>query len=307
MLASGTPLSAPPGSCEQPSEIASLLQRTAEVSAHLDPATAPSGYGHPSWLASCRSIYLDVGSNIGVQVRKLFEPGLYPTAPVLTLFEKHFGSPAERCAPAAVSGICALGIEANPDQQNRLRQIETAYTAKGWHVHFYPVAVAYDDGVVTFQNSAFTGRNGDVDDSAHISTLLEKSSNQVNVTAVDFGAFIKSLPPRSVRLMKMDVEGAEWDSLASMDKHGAMCSEHVEEAFIETHDTASRVPDLQPRHWHDNQTFTAIQALLARQSCSEGTLSISELDDETYADDHNGDNEFGDWSECQSESVDAVS
>jgi len=35
--------------------------------------------------------YLDVGSNIGVQVRKLFEPELYPDAKeMITLFDELF-------------------------------------------------------------------------------------------------------------------------------------------------------------------------------------------------------------------------
>ena len=39
----------------------------------------------------CGHVYLDIGSNRGVQVRKLFEPQRYPGAPVLQLFEQLFG------------------------------------------------------------------------------------------------------------------------------------------------------------------------------------------------------------------------
>merc|ERR1711959_94768 len=39
----------------------------------------------------CTQIYLDIGSNVGVQVRKLFEPHLYPEASVLPIFDKVFG------------------------------------------------------------------------------------------------------------------------------------------------------------------------------------------------------------------------
>lgn len=33
-------------------------------------------------LNGCRHVYIDVGSNMGVQIRKLFEPERYPKAEV---------------------------------------------------------------------------------------------------------------------------------------------------------------------------------------------------------------------------------
>ena len=54
----------------------------------------------------CSHAYLDVGSNIGVQLRKLFEPHKYRGASVLPVFDQHFGSePSARCR------VCAIGIE----------------------------------------------------------------------------------------------------------------------------------------------------------------------------------------------------
>ena len=47
-------------------------------------------------LDGCYHVYLDVGSNIGVQVRKLYEPELYPKANVHVIFNSRFGSILER-------------------------------------------------------------------------------------------------------------------------------------------------------------------------------------------------------------------
>ena len=44
-----------------------------------------------NFLDGCYHVYLDVGSNIGVQVRKLFQPKEYPNAPALEVFKKSFG------------------------------------------------------------------------------------------------------------------------------------------------------------------------------------------------------------------------
>ena len=42
-------------------------------------------------LDGCYHVYLDVGSNIGVQVRKLFQPEEYSEAAALEVFQKTFG------------------------------------------------------------------------------------------------------------------------------------------------------------------------------------------------------------------------
>ena len=47
----------------------------------------------PNFLNGCRHVYLDVGSNVGVQVRKLFQPELYDKAPIIPAFRTNFGDP----------------------------------------------------------------------------------------------------------------------------------------------------------------------------------------------------------------------
>ena len=41
-------------------------------------------------------MFLDLGSNRGLQVRKLYEPETFPLAPVLPLYQKYFGKPEDR-------------------------------------------------------------------------------------------------------------------------------------------------------------------------------------------------------------------
>lgn len=63
----------------------------------------------------CTHAYLDVGSNIGVQLRKLYEPRKYRGASVLPIFDAHFG--ADRCR------VCAIGVEVYDGRtRHRLRQ-----------------------------------------------------------------------------------------------------------------------------------------------------------------------------------------
>ena len=50
----------------------------------------------PNILDNCYHVYLDVGTNLGIQIRKLFEPEKYPEAKVLPFFESTFGTITER-------------------------------------------------------------------------------------------------------------------------------------------------------------------------------------------------------------------
>jgi hypothetical protein len=113
-------------------------------------------------LASrCSKAYLDIGSNIGVQIRKLYEPSKYagkdplmrelarkfdlleePTAkekragvvkgqafwnttsPVLPIFDDFFGK-ASRCQ------VCAIGVEPNPKHTSRLLELQRALRKAG--------------------------------------------------------------------------------------------------------------------------------------------------------------------------------
>jgi len=103
----------------------------------------------------CRHVYLDVGSNIGVQVRKLFEPHKYLDTPdrdyrhvrrgaagmkvhlvrTLRVWDEHFG-PAPRC------NVCAIGLEPNPSHRARLQEVQRRLRAAGAGVLFFEAAAS---------------------------------------------------------------------------------------------------------------------------------------------------------------------
>ena len=70
-----------------------------------------------TFLDGCRFVYLDVGTNIGVQIRKLFEPELYPNAKIHKIFDRYFGDMKQRIR----SGVCAVGFEPNPNHTSYLQ------------------------------------------------------------------------------------------------------------------------------------------------------------------------------------------
>lgn len=184
-------------------------------------------------LSGCCHVYLDVGSNIGVQIRKLFEPTKYPGYKVASTFNKHFGA----LGSSRQKNVCALGLEANPRHAPRLAEIAAAYNARGWRTHFLaPVAASVANGKVTFypgpvdHDSGGGGRGGNATQWWG-STVANKynrekgSAPPVTVPRVNLADLVQRsilgrakpagcTSPRVV--MKIDIEGGEFDVLPHM-------------------------------------------------------------------------------------------
>ena len=87
---------------------------------------------NPNPLDGCLHVYLDVGSNRGIQVRKLFEPNLFPRSRTfLNLIDKYFGERRNS------SQVCAVGFEPNPVHEDHLLQTAAAYDKCGWRALFH--------------------------------------------------------------------------------------------------------------------------------------------------------------------------
>jgi len=236
----------------------------------------------------CWAVYLDVGSNIGVQVRKLFEGEKYPKARVLPYFARHFGTPSERRQPGRV---CAFGFEANPARVERLRALETCYNSLGWRVHFIaPRAVLNsDEETIQFHlDRAELNQGQNLAASMFVNRWTKKVSDVRTVTTMHLGKFIMEeiagrLIPEGYTepgpvFAKIDIEGAEYQTFGGLITSGALCE--VQEASVEFHPSFIP-PDKQ-------ETFFALQKMvesLADMSKSHTgckTMKMNALDDESY-------------------------
>lgn len=181
----------------------------------------------------CQHVYFDLGSNMGVQVRKIFEPrkferippnpddGTKVRAPALAHFDSVFGSDRD--------SVCVVGVEPNPHYKKSLDDTERVYNARGWRTIFLRLAVSNVDG----DNITFFS------DPEHMGSSLYKWHEGMpflTVATVDMALFIdnflKHHNPTSVA-MKVDIEGAEYAFLPRMLQLGAFC--RVSVAFIEFH------------------------------------------------------------------------
>ncbi|XP_052791352.1 uncharacterized protein LOC128225413 [Mya arenaria] len=222
----------------------------------------------------CRYVYLDLGSNKGVQIRKLFEPALYPGAEILPYFDKIFGNVDHRRKYA-----CAFGFEANPRHFSRLKYIENAYRRKGFRVTFYNNAVSNEQNKNV---TIYSETNFDLDWGAGILDVAihdKENMTRYEVPTVDIVKFInkeiKPLNPKAV-FVKMDIEGSEYTVLPHMVKNKVLCKNVLSSMVVEMHGWAKK----QMKSKLDLKT---LRQMMRKQMCAP--TEIVPVDDESYKDD----------------------
>ncbi|CAF0951545.1 unnamed protein product [Adineta steineri] len=150
-----------------------------------------------NFLDGCRYIYIDMGTNIGVQIRKLYEPQLYPNASVVPLFKRIFGKHTKE--------VCSVGFEANPIHSNYLKEFEK-YCLK----HFY---IQSNNKFYNYWDS---------------SLLPNSNKTKISVTTIDIASWFKNIVLTrnisSTIMMKTDIEQHDSIVLTSLIFSGVYCS-----------------------------------------------------------------------------------
>jgi len=187
----------------------------------------------------------------------LYEPHLFPLAPILPLYERYFGVPEER----KLQEICSAAFEPNPKHAQHLLDLAASYKTCGVKVLvFNNTGVGHQDTTSRFAPfNTLLGHEVGQDASARL--ILEGESVEEfmkthfhevveieTVEVVRFAKFItdvvatRKLPtsagvttPRVV--IKADIEGAELKIIPDMVVTGAFG--HVDNLHMEWHGNAS--------------------------------------------------------------------
>ena len=264
-----------------------------------------------NFFDGCHHVYLDVGSNIGVQIRKLFEPERYPDAPIHSYFNQNFGTVDERKSSHSghASFLCAIGFEPNPRHAEYLKQIEKSYNECGWKVKFMTNSGVSDhNGIGTFysnleleklmawkanelaggilpptiiKNAKNHSNDDKVLNSKNISVmrLSDFLINMVGKRKIPVPFFYNS-PPRVV--MKMDIEGSEVDVIPDLIYSGGL--QYINTLMIEWHERMQKFQEIKI----STKILQIIIDSLSKHSenirnlSSKYDFNLVELDDETY-------------------------
>jgi len=225
---------------------------SAQLANHLtqkeedEPPTDAVEWKAPSMMSldGCKSLYLDLGSNRGGNIRALYQESSFVGGRKMTLKPKYkqfmaeLGNAADRAKAFNESGLCAIAFEGNPAFRDQHVGIETAYNAYGWKVQFMSPAIVLDkEGSMTFWTGGGTG--------AGSSVVHRKDKEHVphTVPALDFPKLVEDyiVPARKNGelkkvIMHMDVESAEYLILPKLAQGEGLCQESgIDKVIIEWH------------------------------------------------------------------------
>jgi hypothetical protein len=220
-----------------------------------------------------------------VQLRKLYDPWQFPSAPVLGLFDATYGPNR--------SGVCAIGVEANPAHTPYLNSLNAYFQRKGYQAVVLTETAA---SVKTGQLSFYLDHGSPVEWGASLASgdwqgkSSEQSENEALVWSWHFPVFLAEVvrpmlmqdqqrigrrPPTG---LKLDVEGEEYALLPSLIISGALCD--LSMAYVETHELKFR----SDAGTAVNMTINEIEDVFKRMRRAHAACEVNytHLDDETY-------------------------
>jgi hypothetical protein len=245
----------------------------------------------------CYNVFVDVGANIGVHTRFMYEPLKYPKADSASIFNTHFGTGNERDN----RDFCAFGFEPNPEHKQRHLKLQAVYKAMGWK--YYPIIAGVSDQA---GNLTFYHMNDEAQKEWGFNAIQPQVGGEekdlVTVPVVRLAEFLmdeirdREMPstvygkyPRGPRvIMKMDIEGMEYVTLPDLVASGALCTT-VDFCFGEFHSHDYFFPmnrtethgGLYLKNAKQALEFSAelVRVLHSAQNCK---TEYSTLDDESY-------------------------
>jgi len=182
----------------------------------------------------CYHVFIDVGSNIGVHTRFLFEPDMYPdSTSSREAFAREFGYPRDN------RDYCSFGFEPNPKFEQRHLDLEAAYAAMGWRYKPFMAGASDEDGNITFYHSHLENKEWETGFSAVTpKTLYGTDATSRTVEIVRLATWIRDeiegrrIPTTTYSdvlkepkvVMKLDVEGLEFKVFPDLLTTGALCN-----------------------------------------------------------------------------------
>ena len=206
---------------------------------------------------NCRHLYFDVGTNIGVQIRKLYQPESYAALQhhnrggvwgqrrrramleMMGLMQKAFG-PSPRCS------VCAIGFEPNALHHGAISRTTSALGAVGFGVHVYEAAAALTDGWRNMTINRGAPLSAALGDDRNVEARHEPGADGyswrvVRVRTISFPRLLRHALEHLDRVhgqtaaarkrggkvvVKFDLEGSEYELLPGLMNEQLLCALH---------------------------------------------------------------------------------
>ena len=228
----------------------------------------------------CKHFYLDFGTNIGIQIRKLYEPSLFPGAPAHSFFNETFGSTDPKY-------ICAVGFEPNVIQRDRLEQLENSYREVGFPCTIFTETAIYgEEKYLTFYRDDRERDENHEWGSSLVKWKTDMTATSYEVLAINTCSFMHTImhkwhsvnynEAKSRIMVKMDIEGAEFVVIPHLIVKGCLC--YMNYMTLEWHNGMAE-PDINAAEIMEMLRSTSKYA--EKLACH---FHVVDADDETFRD-----------------------
>ena len=224
------------------------------------------------------------GTNVGGQIRKLYDPWQFPDAAVLELYNRTFGH--------SRSGVCAIGVEANPVHTWYLTKLNAYFKRKGYQaIVLTETAASIKTGrMVLHQDPGSPVEWGASLSRGRRKRRSDTGANEVVVATLDVPAFVADIVRPLVKQiqretvvrppigMKIDAEGAEYALLPALITNGGLCDLNM--IYLEPHKKNLRDSSAEAV----GMTLASMEKAFDRMRKANPRCNINytHLDDESY-------------------------
>mmetsp|Transcript_10148 Transcript_10148/g.32115 ORF Transcript_10148/g.32115 Transcript_10148/m.32115 type:complete len:239 (+) Transcript_10148:361-1077(+) len=172
----------------------------------------------------CRFYYIDLGTNVGWQIEKLYNPRC--ASPVQRLFDDAFADRRDE--------VCAIGFEPNPAHARPLVELEQRHAAKGRFVSIHMGFAGTRNRMSRLYLNRKTADGGRNHDWAAARVKQHQANNSFVATKeFDVVRLLLGLPTQATIVMKVDVEGDERTLFPALIRSRALC--RVRTVYAEFH------------------------------------------------------------------------
>lgn len=283
----------PKDSFGQPSSIAMVLPFPSRT---IDPIAA---LPHEFTLDGCNLLYLDMGTNMGVQIQKFYEPHRFLLkgidTPIISHFNEAFGGPKRRRKPFKQSRVCVVGFEPNPQHTSHLMNLQKQYRDVGWNVWaLTEIALGVRD---TSMKLYISGNDGIKDGSSlsDLNNVFHRRHATADVAVIDTIKFVREYVAKreidhdeeTFVLAKMDIETSEFSLLRELTTTGMFC--YLDKVMAEFHErmVPKGVGDINqvPVSEKDYEVLIRFLWTSVENNCDRNFAfdRLTQLDDETFA------------------------
>lgn len=243
-------------------------------------------------LDGCYHVFIDVGSNIGNTVRKVYEPHLFINASFLPIFDKYFGDINSRQLSGAHS-ICTVGFEPNPKHTQWLKDLQLAYEKCGWKAKFHTkTAAAHSYGLATFYSDG-EEKNFEWGASivkskkavkpigvARMMRLADYILHKVTTRKLPRSINAEVLEQKPNVVMKLDIEGSELEVLTDLLVTGAL--QHIDLVTVEYHPKSFTSDDKRPAFIEGLEKAIDTITYLSQRLRLNAVINVKTFEDESF-------------------------